>query len=240
MSDSDSDSDFGDFAGVSKGEAAVPEILSPQEQLDRALGQREKIQYVNQSHSLDELIKDERPRVVYDHLVLLETQLRPFSWRDSKLRSLLLQTLQISDEPDLPKARKPLDSSLYSQLKPRLGEEGVDYAALLSQVCGDKLSVNDKSSVQRVEILEAKDLEQLDTEALRHVHDNLLDAVLAVCQEIGGTAAVRSELEADKSMYEGLVTNLVGHTQRLRRDEIADFNKKHKRGSKYGKFKWVR
>ncbi|CAR23369.1 Laa2p [Lachancea thermotolerans CBS 6340] len=240
MSDSDSDSDFGDFAGVPEEESPVPEILSPVEQLDRALGQREEIQYVNQPHSLDELIKGERPRVVYEHLVLLETQLRPFSWRNSKLRSLLLQTLQIADEPELPKAHKPLDSFLYSQLEPRLGEEGLDYAAFLSRVCGDKFSANNKSPVQKIESLEAKDLEQLDTEALRRTHDELLDAVLAVCQEIGGTAAVRSELEADKSMYEGLVTNLVGHTQRLRRDEIADFNKKHRRGSKYGKFKWVR
>lgn len=84
------------------------------------------------------------------------------------------------------------------------------------------------------------ELDKLDASALQAVHDELAYQILGVCQDIAKSDALRTQLESDKATFEAVVTNLAGHTQRVRRDEIAQFNKKNRRTSRYGKFKWTK
>ncbi|SCU93710.1 LADA_0G04522g1_1 [Lachancea dasiensis] len=243
-SDSGSDSDFGDFEGISDSDEPIQ--LSWEEQLDSILGPRQEISHTNQKHDLAELIEGERPKVVYEQLVLVEPHLRAFQWRHSKLRSELLHTLQIEDVPVVPKITKSVDTSLFDLLEPYLGA-GTDQehkSKDISKVLGNKVHASEHSSPplsSSIVQLQAKDLDDLEEEELTHTHDQLIDAISVVCKSILQNEELRTQLIADKEMFEDLVTNLVGHTQRLRRDEIAQFNKKNRRSFKYGKkFKWAR
>ncbi|SCV00593.1 LANO_0F07646g1_1 [Lachancea nothofagi CBS 11611] len=238
---SDSDSDFGDFEGASDSEEQL--MVSPEKLLETVLGPRQAMAYTNKKHDLSELIRDERPRVVYEQLVVLDPHLRPFQWRHSRLRSELLHTLQIEDVPETPKVTKVLDNALYKCLEPFLGNPESGNVSGIQSILGDKLLAPERLPTPKPTALELKikDIDSLNEQELSETHDQLIDALLAVCGTIHEIREVRAQLDADKEMFEDLVTNLVGHTQRIRRDEIAKYNKKNKRSLKYGKkFKWVR
>ncbi|SCU92737.1 LAME_0F01266g1_1 [Lachancea meyersii CBS 8951] len=239
----DSDSDFGDFEGVPSLE--TPTTLKIEDHLNVILGSSQAIPYMNEEHTLKELLEDERPKVVYEQLVILEPHLQPFQWRHSKLRSELLHTLQIEDIIETPKVVKILDRSLYESLSVHLETpEGQNNEHLIAQLLGSKLQPPQETHQQTpiaVSDLRSKELDSLNDSDLSVVHDQLIDAILTTCRNLREKDALRAQLIADKNTFEDLVTNLIGHTQRLRRDEIAQFNKKNRKSSKYSrKFKWVR
>ncbi|SCU84602.1 LAFA_0D10880g1_1 [Lachancea sp. 'fantastica'] len=246
---SDSDSDFGDFEGVAVENTEISSpIVSLEDQLNLVFGPHQTISYSDEKHDLNELICEERPKVIYEQLVALEPHLRPFQWRHSKLRSKLLHTLQIEDIPETPKVVKKLDPSLYERLASLLEDnQAKDDTAIIADLLGAKLSVSvaddihDSTTQPTIAELRSIDIDSLDTHSLNNAHNQLIDAILTVCQEIRENDINRERLIEEKGTFEDLLTNLIGHTQRLHRDEIAEFNRKKKSGSKYGrKFKWVR
>ncbi|CEP60493.1 Laa2p LALA0_S01e12156g [Lachancea lanzarotensis] len=243
-SSSDSDSDFGDFEGVDD-TSTVP-IVSLEDQLNLIFGPPQTIPNSDEEHSLEELIVEERPKVIYEQLIALEPHVRPFQWRHSNLRSKLLHTLRIDDIPETPKVVRTLDSSLYESLAVLLEEPQAGNDDSIAELLGAKLKVSVPDDIPEhasltVAELRSIDLESLNAASLYNTHNQLIDAILTVCRDIRENEIVRERLIEEKGTFEDLLTNLIGHTQRLHRDEIAEFNRKKKKGFKYGKkFKWVR
>lgn len=239
---SDSDSDFGDFAGGD--EEGFSQSSSTDAFLDVLLGPAQEIKaQVDESHVLAELVEEERPRVVYEHLVLWDTHLQPFAWRRSHLRALLLKTLQIEEPHEEPVGVRALDDSLFVKIMGNLSENEkiIDAGSITASLGLLPVAKDVKSEPRPCNELTALKLDILDANELESIHDELLCVIDRVYHDLREQLALQNELEADKTTFEDVVTNLVGHTQRLRRDEIAAYNKKHGRSSKHGrKFRWVR
>ena len=77
---------------------------------------------------------------------------------------------------------------------------------------------------------------EINNETIRHVlsftgndedyHDKLCHMIDSLINELKLLKEKEFKLEKDKHLYENLVMNLTGHTQRLQRNEIALYNKK--------------
>lgn len=244
---SDSGDEFGDFEGVT----------DDQEQL---------VSYVNdlvpkvnlgdvcqQKHDLEELLAEERPRVIYEQLVELHTVLQPITWKSSYLRSHLLHVMRLEehDKSDKHIIEEAVDDQLYTRIcsmLPTFSAEQVRSPALIlrdqfkymyapplthSSLQGEAIHEQEEHvpsllAVKMDSIQSAKEMEQY--------HDKLCNAIDALIVTLKQIELQQANLTADKTTYENVVTNLTGHTQRLQRDEIELYNK-HKNRRK--RFSWI-
>ncbi|SCU87558.1 LAMI_0D06546g1_1 [Lachancea mirantina] len=254
---SDSDSDFGDFAAsaapaVSAASAESAPKFDLDSCLDTVFGKESDVadptaaQDACETPGLSALLQGRR-RVIYEQLVLLDVALHPVSWRSSKLRSTLLHTLQIEEPVPAPAVRRTaLNSTLFDQIIAMLDSTGStpDRATPDRDFVSNLLrfgSEDSQSDSTALEDLLRSIPDQLPSDQLLKLHDQLVFAILHCVNDIRTDLAQQRELENDIRTYEAVVTNLMGHTQRVRRHEIARYNAKHKRTSRYGfNFKWVR
>lgn len=226
---SDSDSDFGDFEEASFKEKRNPNIdLSLV--LDEVVGCSDiniSLQN-NESYKLRDLLENERPKIIYEQLIELDTYLRPFRWDQSHLKSILLRTLNINESSDSSKQLiKPIDDSLFNQLLQV--KDNQDYIPDILKI-DPELKLDEE--VEPIKLLE----EDIIEGNLKHTRDQLVLAINKIMKEIKENDTIKRNLLQDKVIYEDVITNLVGHTQRLRREEIALYNKKQKHKKR---FSWV-
>lgn len=257
---SDSDSDFGDFSDASFDDFQTTQVQKEEEEdglkqqqqqqqqqkpvsldscLEDLFGSENTDGFVsNASHDLNELISDERPNVIYEQLVLLSVALRPFSWKKSQLRSLLLRILQIDETPEPVNVVKQSEDKLFNELMN-------DYITTECESVMSKLGYYGPKNMDKkydeesglIDLL-SLDMAQLPRDELENVHDQLCAAIDQTFKQLQTYKAHQTELLKDKATFEEVITNLVGHTQRLRRGEIATYNRKHKKKN-LKRFSWV-
>lgn len=219
---SDSDSDFGDFDQGSvhtNSEDENPNSVSTlTELIERTLGKPKFPDTEREVTNIEQLLEEERPRVIYEQLVLLEPYLHPVKWETSNLRSLLLRTLNVEEAAPQAAERKILQDSLYLKLEENMTLSELGVKKLNSEVPHKEIP----------DLLAISDFSSMTEDKIKIVHDQLIDAIGHVLKDISDLNLEEKELLDDKSTFEQVVTNLVGHTQRLRREEIASYKKKNK------------
>ncbi|QLL32933.1 hypothetical protein HG536_0D04550 [Torulaspora globosa] len=201
----------------------------------------------SQPAALEQLLQDERPHVIYEQLVELRTALQPLSWDKSHLKANLWHILRIPEgEPaeKQPLREVSLDDSLYKQLMSLLKDNNVHATHLLR----DQLKINytspltplaaraeeEKEQEGTIRSLLAKTVDSSDD--LTEYHDALCREIDILLVELRQLNDRQAALMTDKSTFESVITNLTGHTQRLYRDEVALYNKRIKKKSR---FRWL-
>lgn len=305
MEENESDSDFGNFSDASI------EIDNPNEdkddddditiQLDRCFNllfnqkynftsnnsEEEEDGNVTGRLPLEDLIKEERPHVIYDQLFSGRLHTQPFNWKRSYIRSTSLHILGIEQESEHVKKTKkqePLDDSLYVKLCNLLESDakGVHYNTMIlkdyfnfiysprfivpgndneikedeerDRKDGDQnnnvQSTNDDENELETQIpkllnqdSKTFEIEKMTNEELQKYHDKLCNAIDLLMIKLKGLNKLQTDLIQDKIIFENVVTNLSGHTQRLQRDEIELYNKKFGNKSlsnqRNKRFSWV-
>lgn len=270
--------------------------------------------------SLEDLIEEERPHVIYEQLFSgrLHTQL--FNWKQSYIRSTLLHILGVEQEneenehADISMRRKkrqePLDDSLYIKLCHLLesDQKFIHYNTMILKdyfnfIYSPRFTQPSHDSRMEEEQLEAKrendnqnntihstndhdydydydynfvgdddklntqipkllnqgndssgsgssasgdttlcDIEEMTNDELQKYHDQLCNVIDLLMVKLKRLNKLQTDLTQDKTIFENVVTNLSGHTQRLQRDEIELYNKKfgHKllRNQRNKRFSW--
>lgn len=242
MNNDDSD-EFGNFSDASfENEDEEQDVMK---YLDQLLPDSECSEDSSKKNSyLEQLILDERPHVIYEQVIQLRTTLRPFVWKNSRMKSNLWHILRIPDEE--PKKKKssdqePLDDSLFTQLRSLIMDANIHTNFVLREhfktTYNSPLTPASLQAIQRQ--TEEKEIPKLLTtrlesvEKLQDYHDKLCHAIDVLFVELQQLNKRQSDLEKDKTTFENVVTNLTGHTQRLYRDEIAIYNRRHKRKNKF-------
>ena len=152
--------------------------------------------------------------------------LKPYNWKTGSLRRQLLMTLGLPDDTIQKKERENgFDMSTYvvktleqlhiddGQKKKMLEETNTKFAEIGNVITADDLlEMNDKELQMAIEKLE--------------IQVSMVEKYLAVWDD------EKTKLEEDRKTFESVVENLVGHTQRLRREETMKSLKKEKEKSK--------
>ncbi|KAG0662456.1 hypothetical protein C6P44_002246 [Monosporozyma unispora] len=263
----DDDEDFGNFSDASFEDDTVqdePETRTEEEQeskedqINQCLetlfgpipGESSVEDDVNAS--LEDLIKDERPHVIYEQLFSGRLHTAPFIWKHSHIRSTMLQVLGIEDdteaknklEQQLTNEREtPLDDSLYIKLCQVIEADNdnnngntmllrdnfrYEYTPRFHQP-GSLQEKLDKEEERRIPVLlnwNSQVNDTITTEQLQQYHDELCNLIDSQAIKLKSLNRIQDGLTHDKVTFENVVTNLSGHTQRLQRDEIALYNKK--------------
>lgn len=259
------DDDFGNFSDASFEDDTVKAQEEIENEQEREQSQR--AQYLemlfgpdpvtnldqnNKDASLEALIKDERPRVIYEQLFNGRLHTSPFIWKQSHIRSAMLQVLGIKDEEEIKtqlaeqlakEQATPLDDSLYIKLchvieTDKDNNNGntmilrdnfrYEYTPRFHQP-GSKQEDQEREEDKRVpELLDwNKNVnESMTSEQLKRYHDELCNMIDLQALKLKALNHIQDDLTHDKVTFENVVTNLSGHTQRLQRDEIALYNKK--------------
>ncbi len=169
---------------------------------------------------------NERSKLLLERLTALP-YLKPHNWKKSSLRRQLLITLGIPDTESVVTRRKNLD-------------DGMQYKIVSFEDLGMSEQDAEKFKVKNDEIIENLEQSIKDDHVLQSLNDDDLDGVVkdyeSKIEEISKLLAVweyeEKKLENDNSTFEGVVENLVGHTQRLRREETLKSLKKEAQKSK--------
>lgn len=171
-------------------------------------------------------VLNERSKLLLERLTALP-YLKPHNWKKSSLRRQLLITLGIPDTESVVTRRKNLD-------------DGMQYKIVSFEDLGMSEQDAEKFKVKNDEIIENLEQSIKDDHVLQSLNDDGLDGVIkdyeSKVEEISKLLAVweyeEKKLENDNSTFEGVVENLVGHTQRLRREETLKSLKKEAQKSK--------
>ncbi|GCE99844.1 hypothetical protein ZYGM_002782 [Zygosaccharomyces mellis] len=257
--ESDSD-DFGSFSDASlEQEEERPSEEIPQGSADDSANVEKYLDQVlpiNDSTlgdslptvELEKLIEDERPRVIYEQLVLLRTVLRPFVWDKSHIKSNLWHILRIPERIKSNKQeveREPLNDGLFVALLNMLNDDKIHSQTVLRDQLGliYPVPLAPVFLQKEFEKEREKDIPELlaispgEVENLQEYHDKLCQTIDLLLLRLQDAHAEQLNLIKDKTTFENVVTNLTGHTQRLYRDEVAFYNK-HKNRRK-NRFSWV-
>ncbi|SJM87748.1 uncharacterized protein ZBIST_3937 [Zygosaccharomyces bailii] len=248
---SDSD-DFGSFSDASiEEDEAQDNLASIANYLEQILPLNDDLANESAhgaSPELESLIQQERPRVIYEQLVLLRIVLKPFIWEKSCIKSNLWHILRIPEKASAKTqkaGREPLNDTLFTTLCTMLHDDTIRSTAVLRDQFGlmytpslTPVFLQEQDEKKREEdVPELLALSPDEVDDLQLYHDKLcqsIDLLLARLQEL---QIQQSDLMKDKTTFENVVTNLTGHTQRLYRDEVALYNK-HKQKKK-NRFSWV-
>lgn len=258
-SDSDSD-DFGNFSdasieeegeneGANEAAETGDDLANVDKYLDQILPPNDNIPKESvKEDKLDKLIQDERPKIIYEQLVLLRTVLRPLIWDESHIKSNLWHILRIPERTKPNKqetGREPLNDSLFIALIKMLNDNNISSQTMLR----DQLGINYSSALSpiflqdEVEEEEEKELPALlstspdEVENLQEYHDKLCHSIDLLLGKLQESCAQKVDLIKDKITFENVITNLTGHTQRLYRDEVAFYNKQ--KNKKKNRFSWA-
>lgn len=171
-------------------------------------------------------ILNERSQLLLERLTALP-YLKPYNWRKSSLRRQLLVTLGIQDTEPAILRKKNLDDGMQYKI-PSFQELGfTEEDGLKIKTQNDEILHRGEESVINGDDLELKDEDKLD---------QLVEEYKSRIEEVEKLLAVweheREKLELDNETFEGVVENLVGHTQRLRREETLKSLKKEANKSK--------
>ncbi|CCH44496.1 putative membrane protein [Wickerhamomyces ciferrii] len=170
-------------------------------------------------------VLNERSRLLLERLVALP-YLKPYSWKKSSLRRQLLQTLGIDSEKDQIR-RKNLDDGSNYKIP--------DFESLnISDEEAKKYRENTDEILNKFQesIKEDDELTNLDQETLNKVVLEYKEQIKELKKLLSIWEYEQKNLEIDNETFEGVVENLVGHTQRLRREETMKSLKKESRKSK--------
>lgn len=258
MSGSDSDSDFGNFSDASieqeVGEKPTEQVI--EQCLDTLFGPTSAAKDddsdddINSNPKLIDLLKEERPHVIYEQLFSGRVHYPPFIWKHSHIRSTMLSVLGLPPDTDAKENatnskqhNEPLDDSLYIQLCSVIDKDKLNTINGTTMVLrdhfkykytpgfhipgsldeeGDELGKNHKETEKILQLLNG----EFDHNDLQKYHDELCNAVDSQVIKLKALTTLQQDLLNDKTTFESVVTNLSGHTQRLQRDEIALYNKK--------------
>ncbi|KAH3901710.1 uncharacterized protein SCODWIG_03183 [Saccharomycodes ludwigii] len=176
---------------------------------------------------------DERSTIIYQQLVCLPFQVHPFNWNQSHLRILLLQILKIKDHT-LNAAAAAADKN----------DDNLSAINKSNAACYDEqpnIVNSDKLDKLRDHTLFDKLMQKIPT-TLKNADGDVNPTTISsgICQELDIPTDIfheyieklvslqikQANLLDIKSTYEQVITNLVGHTQRIRREEIEKYNKK--------------
>ena len=277
MSDTDSEDDFGNFSDASfepveevvaapSGEStpSVQEALAAQAEL--VFGPEDDTTPAETAHTSDlaDLLREERPNVVYHALVDSDKRdIPPFLWQHSNLRATVLKVLRLdpASREQSPGQPTPLpeNNSTATQRDDQLFQKAwalasdTDIAvAPGAQILRDHFGIQYLPPLVQPSLAEATQRESLaripellqrsaslEDEQDSALHDELCNVIDLVVAELRGLAETQARLETDKKTFERVITNLSGHTQRLQRDEIAQFNKKKSRHGRWHRFSWA-
>lgn len=271
MSATESDDDFGNFSDASF--EPVEDVSESQEvlndKIDRVFGEKtvDSVQHnVPATHTsvLEDLLREERPNVVYHALVDSDKRdIPPFLWNRSNLRSTMLKVLRL-DQPSSgqlgtpplvgdaaggPSATPPpgiADDQLYQKVA-ALAQDTDIAVGPGTQLLRDHFGIQYLPPLVQPSLAATVQRESLEgiPELLKRaddddtLHDELCNVIDLVVLELRRLEETRLQLEADKKTFERVITNLSGHTQRLQRDEIAHYNKKKSRHNRWHRFSWA-
>lgn len=253
--DSDSD-DFGSFSDASvEQEDLVQDQKNNLDNVGKYLDQvlpmdgclpRESLR--EDEEDLNKLIQDERPKVIYEQLVLLRTVLRPFIWDKSRIKSNLWHILRIPERTKPVQqevGREPLNDSLFIALCKMLNDKTIPSQTVLRDQMGIAYSPpltpvflqEEYEKEKEKEIPGLLAIQPDEVVDLREYHDKVCQSIDLLLERLQELHIKQADLVKDKTTFENVVTNLTGHTQRLYRDEVALYNK-HKNKRK-NRFSWV-
>ncbi|CCE65298.1 hypothetical protein TPHA_0K01650 [Tetrapisispora phaffii CBS 4417] len=205
------------------------------------------------SHEIQELILSERPSVIYEQLVQLDTVLHPFVWSKSSIKAAVFHILRIElthDLDSLETDQEPLSDVLFAKILGSLGSELPPTEKVLHDYFKYKYvprithrslqSANELELYEKIPSLINTDVNSLESESavssLQEYHDLVCNAIDLLYVKYKVLTKRESDLNRDKAMFENVVSNLTGHTQRLQRNEIANYNKQKK---KQHRFSWI-
>ncbi|EDO17124.1 hypothetical protein Kpol_1025p45 [Vanderwaltozyma polyspora DSM 70294] len=200
---------------------------------------------------LVELVSDERPAVIYEQLVQLDTVLVPFIWNKSFIKSTLLHILRINDDAvDINPVmeEKPSDDSLFSRILNTINSNIQPTNTIMADQFKFKyipplthrslIEEEEKEQESNIPRLIAMDVDSLESNSavseLQQYHDQLCNAIDLLYVKLKVLSKHENDLIRDKTTFENVVTNLTSHAQRLHRDEIANYNKKKKH-----RYSWI-
>jgi hypothetical protein len=172
-------------------------------------------------------ILNERSEHLLERLTSL-VYLKPYSWQKSSLRKQMLVTLGISDT-DTGRSnhrRNEFDADQYV----------IKAFSELNITDDEKRALADDSDyvlsdyVEKLENID--DLSELSEEELSHVIEKYNEQLDTVEKLLSLWEDERVKLQEDNNTFEGVVENLVGHTQRIRREETFKSLQKEKEKSK--------
>lgn len=251
QTESDSD-DFGSFSDASiEGDEIQDNSADIATYLERILPLNDSIPKESAhgaSPQLESLIQEERPRVIYEQLVLLRIVLKPFLWEKSCIKSNLWHILRIPEKTSAKPSqveRESLNDTLFTTLCSMLHDDTIRSQAVLRDQFGFMYTPfltpvflqeeDEKKREEDVPGLLAQSPDKVDD--LQLYHDKLCQSIDLLLGRLQELQRQEYDLIKDKTTFENVVTNLTGHTQRLYRDEVALYNKhKHK---KKNRFSWV-
>ncbi|OEJ83985.1 Uncharacterized protein AWRI3579_g2601 [Hanseniaspora osmophila] len=171
-----------------------------------------------------------RSRIIYEQLVCLPIQEEPpLLWSNSYMRVLLYNILNIKDHDKIKHEELNTSPSKISTL-----ETNTPINSTMFNQITELLNIKIQHHVPETEKFEEPvpkfNINEMKTELLQEIR-NLSNnkELLELSSELIDIKLTHMELLKDKQTYEQVINNLVGHTQRLRRNEIAKYNKKHHR-----------
>ncbi|CCK69398.1 Laa2p KNAG_0C02870 [Huiozyma naganishii CBS 8797] len=242
----------------------IPNVLN--KCLDKLFGPNEETSSAPDTESqfqLDDILNEERPRIIYRQLVTAQILSQPFIWSRSHIRESLLHILGVDDKKRTTRQETreiQLDDSLYLRILQHLNvakpnsESGstsgagslpllrdrfkIKYAPRLAQPASLQEEI-DKEQEARIPTLITEGIADRDTIGLKEYHDELCHQIDSLAMKLRDLNGRQELLTQDKLLFENVITNLIGHTQRLQRDEIALYNKQFKKRGKQKLGKWV-
>lgn len=254
---SSDDDDFGNFSDASF-EANLgednDEATTMESCINEIFGDETFQATTDSSTNLTDLLKEERPRVIYEQLVDNQYVLPPFIWNSSNIRTTMLHILRIPDQPKKVTRRDStiLDDSLFNQLCQMI-ENDVENNNNHSNILRDYFKMHYTSPLvptsleqedhndQELNIpkLTVLDFNHMDSKFIQDYHDKLCHAIDYLVLQLKELNKTQQDLIHDKTTYENVVTNLSGHTQRLQRGQIALYNKKKQQQQRWSRFSWA-
>jgi hypothetical protein len=169
------------------------------------------------------------------HLLEQLTQpahLKPYNWKRGSLRRQLLATLGLPDDT-LEKKERKNEFDVESYVVKKLKDMGISEDKKRQLMAGTDVKLKELEDV----VYSEDELNEMNEEELDIYIALLGEKVASVEEFLSAWEDEKSRLEEDHKTFESVVENLVGHTQRMRRDEMMKSLKKAKEKGKLNLFK---
>ncbi|KAL6940748.1 hypothetical protein ACO0QE_004663 [Hanseniaspora vineae] len=173
-----------------------------------------------------------RSRIIYEQLVCLPIQeTPPILWSNSYMRALLYNILNIKDHGEIHQQKLITSSSKTSTTD----TSTTVHSTLFNQIT-ELMNKRLQHHTPQAEFedpavkFNVTEVKPQILQEIKKISNN--EEILDLSAKLIDMKLKHMDLLKDKQTYEQVINNLVGHTQRLRRSEIAKYNKKHHRQSK--------
>lgn len=177
----------------------------------------------------DTLILNSRSQHLLDRLIA-PPHLKPYNWQHGSLRRQLLITLGLPDDTMEKKVRKnEFDMDKYVVIK-------LDDLRISNDVRKEMIDGTD-SLLDGISLVSEDELFSMEQPQLEQKIQQMELQLSQVERHLSVWEDEKHRLEDDHKTFESVVENLVGHTQRMRREETMRTLKKEKERSKLKLFK---